>query len=86
MSDTKTIEEYPDEKKRTKVCYAACVGSLAEKEISKIIDNISLEGEQFFEIVDQDGAYIINDEKNPKILLARGKEYIFEIKSKGHPF
>jgi hypothetical protein len=84
MSDTKTIEEYPDPQKRSEVCYAACMGSLEEKRVHESV-NEWIEKNRFNVSV-RDGKYIINGEENPTITLVRGKEYSFYLNAEGHPF
>jgi hypothetical protein len=83
MSDPKTIEEYPNTQRRTNVCYAACMGSLQEKITQEVIP---MNEEEYFEVTHEDGLYIIDEDENPTLLVARGKTYVFDINAEGHPF
>ena len=42
--------------------------------------------EEYFEITHEDGLYIIDDDQNPTLLVARGETYVFDIDAEGHPF
>jgi hypothetical protein len=42
--------------------------------------------QEFYKVTHRDGLYIIDNEENPVLLVERGKEYVFDLDAKGHPF